>query len=133
MEMCLHTWCGPFIMSFWCFAVLNYNCILLFMLSSTLIQNVTLFPILIWQKWTDIVNMRIFSFLETFRHGMITRQYGYPETSQNRPKFGKRKSRFQYLCLHVMLLTRFTFFYQLRCNYQIGVTLTSLYENWNQG
>ena len=37
-------------------------------------------------------------FLETFHHEMITRHCGYPETSQNRPKFAKRKSRFQFLC-----------------------------------
>ena len=37
-------------------------------------------------------------FLETFRHKMITRHYGYPETSRNRLKFAERKSRFQYLC-----------------------------------
>ena len=41
----------------------------------------------------------IFLFLETFRNEMINRQYGYPETSRNRPKFVKRKSRFQYLCI----------------------------------
>ena len=29
----------------------------------------------------------------------INRQYGYPETSRNRPKFAKRKSHFQFLCL----------------------------------
>ena len=44
----------------------------------------------------------IFSFLETFRHKMINRQYGYPETSRNRPKFGKWKSLFQYLRLEAL-------------------------------
>ena len=50
-------------------------------------------------KRNDLIKKRIFSFLETFRNKMINRQYGYPETSQNRPKFGERKCRFQFLCL----------------------------------
>ena len=50
-------------------------------------------------KRNDLIKKRIFSFLETFRHEMITQHYGYPETSRNRPKFAKGKSRFQYLCM----------------------------------
>ena len=39
--------------------------------------------------------------METFCHEMITRHYGYPETSRNRLKIVERKIRFQFLCLEV--------------------------------
>ena len=41
--------CG-IVLSWWCFVVFNYTCIML--VCTLLVQNVSLFPILIWQKWT---------------------------------------------------------------------------------
>ena len=40
------------VLSWWCLTVLNYSVLYLIVLHLTLVQNVTYFPILIWQKWT---------------------------------------------------------------------------------
>ena len=44
----------------------------------------------------------IFSFLETFGNKKVTK-VKETETSQNRPKFWEQKSRFHYLCIHVVV------------------------------
>ena len=52
------------------------------------------------KKWSVYMHIIVIVY-KLFKKDMITRHYGYPETSRNRPKIAEPKSRFLYLCMCV--------------------------------